>query len=353
MKALITAGGKGTRLRPITHTSNKHLIPIANKPMIFYALEAVREAGVSEVGIIVNETRPEVEEVLGDGSKFGVDIEYIEQLEPLGLAHCLKVARDFLGDDAFIFYLGDNILAGGIVNFVNRFKKEQPDCLLLLSEVEDPRRFGVPELEGDRIVNIEEKPEEPKSDFAVTGVYMYSPAVWEAVEEVKPSDRGELEISDVHQELLNAEKEVLYENVTGWWKDTGKPADLLAANHLVLKHMEDGSKGEVVDSEIQGEVRIGEGSIVRNSKLRGPLVIGKDCRIEGAYIGPYTSISDGSVVEESEIEDSIVLQNAEILNLPARLDESLIGKEAIVSRGIVLPRTLRLLIGDNSEVDLV
>lgn len=353
MKALITAGGRGTRLRPITHTSNKHLIPIANKPMIFYALEAVLDAGIKDVGVIVNETRPEVEGALGTGKDFGLNITYIEQEKPLGLTHCIKISKGFLGDDPFIFYLGDNILAGGIKKFVERFEKDQPDALLLLSEVPDPERFGVPELEGDRIVGVEEKPEEPKSNFAVTGIYFYGPAVWNAVEKVKPSARGELEISSTHDLLIKQDKRVIYENVSGWWKDTGKPEDLLAANHLVLKHIEHKVAGDLEEVNIRGTVKIGKGARIRNSLLRGPLIIGGATRIENSYIGPYTSISDGAVVMESEVENSIVLEEAEILNLPSRLDESLVGKESIISRGKVLPRTLRLVVGDQSQIDLV
>ncbi len=353
MKALITAGGRGTRLRPITHTSNKHLIPIANKPMIFYALEAVQEVGISEVGIIVNETRPEVESVLGNGEEFGLNISYIEQEEPLGLAHCLKISRDFLGDESFLFYLGDNILAGGVSPFVKRFKNEDVSALLLLSEVPDPGRFGVAEIEGTKIVGIEEKPENPKSNFAVTGVYFYTPKVWEAVEQVEPSARGELEISDVHDYLIKEGYSVIYENVSGWWKDTGKPEDLLAANHLVLSRLEGEIKGDLEGTEVRGSVAVGRGSKIRNTLLRGPLIIGENVRIEDSYLGPYTSVSDHSVIVESELENSIVLENAEVLNLPARLDESIIGKEAFVSRGKRLPRTLRMVVGDQSQVEMV
>jgi len=353
MKALITAGGRGTRLRPITHTSNKHLIPIANKPMIFYALEAVRDAGVSEVGIIVNETRAEVESVVGKGEKFGLDVSYIEQEEPLGLAHCVKISKDFLGNEPFIFYLGDNILAGGIEKFVERFEKEKPNALLLLSKVPDPERFGVPELEGDRIVGVEEKPADPKSNFAVTGIYIYGPAVWEAVENIEPSARGELEISDVQDYLIREGKVVTYENVSGWWKDTGKPGDLLAANHLVLRHLEHKIEGKLKDVEVRGAVRVGKGSRINNTLLRGPLIIGENVRIEDSYVGPYTAISDGAVVVESEIENSIVLEETEILNLPSRLDESLVGKESVISRGKILPRTLKMVVGDQSRIDLV
>ncbi|MEA2020599.1 MAG: glucose-1-phosphate thymidylyltransferase [Patescibacteria group bacterium] len=353
MKALITAGGRGTRLRPITHTSNKHLIPIANKPMIFYALEAVRDIGISEVGIIVNETRFEVEAVLGSGEDFDLNITYIEQEEPLGLAHCLKISREFLEDEPFLFYLGDNILAGGIAPYAKRFENEDAAALLLLSEVPDPGRFGVAETEGTQIVGIEEKPKEPKSDFAVTGVYFYTPKVWEAVEQIEPSERGELEISDVHQYLIEKNYPIIYENVSGWWKDTGKPEDLLAANHLVLRHLEEKMEGDLEDVEVRGCVAVGRGSKIRNTLLRGPLIIGKDVRVKDSYLGPYTAVSDRAVVVESEIENSIVLENAEVLNLPARLDESIIGKEAFVSRGKRLPRTLRMVIGDQSQIDLV
>lgn len=353
MKALITAGGRGTRLRPITHTSNKHLIPIANKPMIYYALEAVRDVGIDKVGIIVNRTRYEIENVVGNGSDFGLSVTYIEQPEPLGLAHCLMVAESYLAGESFVFYLGDNILAGGIKDFASRFESENPDALLLLSRVPDPERFGVPVIKDDKIIAVEEKPENPKSDYAVTGIYFCAPSVWEAVSEVKPSARGEYEIPDVFTNILKSDGTVLYENVTGWWKDTGKPEDLLAANQLVLGKLGRSIEGYLESTEVRGSVRVGKGSKIVNSTLRGPLVIGEKVRVEDSYIGPYTSISSGAVVTGSELENSVVMENAEVINLPSRLDGSLIGKEAIVSRGLLLPRTFKMVVGDHSRIDLV
>ncbi|MBC8456191.1 glucose-1-phosphate thymidylyltransferase, partial [bacterium] len=307
MKALITAGGHGTRLRPITHTQNKHLIPIANKPMLEYAIEYVRDAGVSEVGIIIkgHGLDSHLQEIIGDGSRFGVKITYIEQLVPGGLAQCVQLAEDFIAGDEFIFYLGDNIIVGGISQFVEEFRVRKSNCHLVLARVPDPERFGVPEIQGNQIIGVEEKPQNPKSDFAVTGIYIYDSSIFEAVKSIKPSARGELEISDAHQWLLDQGKSVSFSEITGWWKDTGKPNDLLEANRLMLDSIQSDIRGEVDElSSIEGRVQIGDGSTVTNSIVRGPAVIGKNVILKNVYIGPFTSISDDCIVENSEVEFS-------------------------------------------------
>jgi glucose-1-phosphate thymidylyltransferase len=358
MKALITAGGRATRLRPITYTINKHLIPLANKPMIFYALEKIAEAGVKEVGINLNPGEEEIQKACGDGSKWGVKITYIEQAGgPKGLAHIIKNAKSFLGDEPFIFYLGDNIILGSIVPFVEKFKSSKVNCLLALSKVRDPQRFGVPELQDGRIIKVEEKPAQPKSDFAVTGIYVYDANVFKAVEAVKPSARGEYEISDVHTWLIENGYAVGYEEITGWWKDTGKPEDLLEGNQLLLTELSRGEaavEGQVDPAAtVQGKVWIGKNTVIGPRVLiRGPVVIGEGCKIENSYIGPYSAIGNEVEIYNTEIEHSVVFDYVDI-NCSKRIVDSLIGLNAtVVSAHDTLPMGHKLIIGDNAVVEL-
>lgn len=357
MKALITAGGRATRLRPITYTINKHLIPLANKPMIFYAIEKIAETGVKEIGINVNPGEEEIQKACGDGSKWGVKLTYIEQTGgPKGLAHIIKNAQAFLGDEPFIFYLGDNIILGSIVPFVEKFKATKVNCLLALSKVKDPQRFGVPELRDGRIVRVDEKPAEPKSDFAVTGIYVYDPNVFKAVEAVQPSVRGEYEISDVHTWLIDHGYAVGYEEITGWWKDTGKPEDLLEGNQLLLNEMATVSReGADIDpaAVLQGKVLVGRGTVIGpRTLIRGPVAIGEHCRIENSYIGPYTAIGNGVEIYNTEIEHSVVFDDAD-LNCSTRIVDSMIGLNATVaSAHSTLPRGHKLVIGDNAIVEI-
>ena len=315
MKALITAGGHGTRLRPITYTLNKHLIPLANKPLIFYALEKVAEAGIKDVFININPGEKEIPRVLGSGESWNLNINYIEQAGgALGLAHILKIAQPYLGNEPFIFYLGDNIILGPIKKFIDKFKREKYHGLLTLSKVKDPQRFGVPEIGKDgRILRVEEKPRKPKSDFAVTGIYIYSPEVFKALNYIKPSFRGELEISDVHTWLINNGYNIGYEEITGWWKDTGKPEDLIEGNNLLLNYNTDGKvKGKIEKGvTLHGKVTIGRGSkILGKTEILGPVIIGENCQIKNSFIGPNTSIGDNAKILETKIERSIVLENA-------------------------------------------
>lgn len=358
MKALITAGGRGTRLRPITFTNNKHLIPVANKPMLFYALEAVAEAGVDEVGIVVNETGPEIEQAVEKGKKWGIKITYILQEAPLGLGHCIKIAQDFLGHEPFVFYLGDNILMGGIKKPVNKFLQEKPNALMLLTQVADPERFGVPIIKKGKVVGAEEKPKKPRTNLAITGIYFFDYHVFECFQgpdTIKPSARGELEITDVYQYLIDHGYTVVGEKVAAWWKDTGKMEDLLDANRLVLDRFNGVEIEGKIDktSEIMGDVKIGRGSKIVNSVLRGPVVIGEKVLIKGSYIGPYTSIYHSCQVVNSELENSILLEGARLLNLDRRVDKSLIGKDAEVIKTDTKPRAYNFLIGDTCQVDLV
>lgn len=354
MRALITAGGRGTRLRPLTHTSNKHLIPIANKPMIHYALEAVAAAGIQEVGIAINpDTGDDIRKGLGDGSRFGLAVTYVVQEAPLGLAHVIQAAEAFLRHEPFVFFLGDNVVVGGIRQFVERFQARKDHCHLVLARVRDPQRFGVAEVRGDRIVRVVEKPAQPPSDYAVTGIYVYDTPIFEAVHAIRPSARGELEISDAHQYLLEHGYQVGFSEITGWWKDTGKPSDLLEANRLVLDNITPDIRGTVdAHSSIVGKVIVERGARVTNSVVRGPAIIGEECIIEDAYVGPFSSIGNRTTVRRSEVEYSIILRDCKILDVGIRLEGSILGNDVEVVEAMGKPRVHRFMIGDQSRVEV-
>ncbi len=354
MKAVVLAGGKGTRLRPITHTMSKHLIPIANKPMIFYALEDVAGAGIEEAVIIVGpgEIGEEVKSVVGDGSQFGLKISYAVQPEPLGIAHALTFARDFVGEEPFVVYLGDNLLKGGIREFVERFSSDSPDAMVLLCPVPDPQRFGVAEIREGKLVRLVEKPKEPPSELALTGIYFLTPLIFEAIKRLKPSWRGEYEITDAIQMLIDEGRDVRYEIVREWWKDTGKLDDLLEANRLLLEDVETLIEGEVdAESRVEGRVRLDKGAKLIRSVVRGPAIIGEGTVVEDSYIGPFTSISENVAIRRSEVENSIILSDSILEDIP-RLEGSLIGKSTVVRRTKVRPQAIRLMIGDHSEVTI-
>jgi len=357
MKGLITAGGRGTRLRPITFTNNKHTIPIANKPMIFYPLESMVKIGIKEIGVIVNETKPEIKAILGTGRKWGVKIEYIFQEKPLGLAHCIKISRDFLGKEKFLFYLGDNVFTGDLVNIAEKFKKSNSNCHLLLVEVDDPSRFGQALIRRGKVVKTVEKPAKSISKWAISGIYFLDHHCFEAFkgkDAIKPSSRGELEIPDIFQYLIDHQCVVTAENVTGWWKDTGKMEDLLEANRLVLDNFKEKSVNGKVDgrSSLTSGVRTEKGSRIINSIIRGPVIIGQNVVIRNSYVGPYTSIYHRCLIEDSQIENSILLEGAKVIGVKERIDSSLIGKEAEVKTNEKVPRGLRFLVGDHSRVSL-
>jgi glucose-1-phosphate thymidylyltransferase len=353
VKALIASGGRGTRLRPITHTQNKHLIPIANKPILWYSIEAAAAAGIREVAIVHNADSNEVPQAIGDGSRWGVRIHYIPQEKPGGLAEVVGLAEDFVGDERFVFYLGDNMVVGGIRRFIEAFEKSDCNCFLTLAKVKDPERFGVPEIRNGRIVSVEEKPKKPKSSYAVAGIYLYDQHIFEAVKAIRPSDRGELEISDAHQYLIDKGYSVGYTEITGWWKDTGKPSDLLEANRLVLDSVSPDILGEVDSrSTIAGKVVVGKGSTVLNSVVRGPAMIGENCIIEDSFIGPYSSIGNNSHVRKSEVEYSIILRDCRILNVGIRLEGSILGNDVEVVEAQGKPRVHRFMIGDQSRVEV-
>ncbi|KIF76819.1 glucose-1-phosphate thymidylyltransferase [Streptomyces sp. 150FB] len=353
MKALVLSGGAGTRLRPITHTSAKQLVPVANKPVLFYGLEAIAEAGITEVGIIVGETAEEIREAVGDGSKLGVHVTYIPQESPLGLAHAVLIAREFLGDDDFVMYLGDNFIVGGIAGLVDEFRAERPAARLLLTQVPNPRAFGVAELDpAGRVVGLQEKPAEPRSDLAVVGVYLFTPAVHEAVRAIEPSWRGELEITDAIQWMLDQRLDVRSTLISGYWKDTGNVVDMLEVNRSVLETLERRIEGRVDEaSEIVGRVEIGEGAVVEGSRIVGPVVIGPGTVISGSYVGPFTSVSENCRIEDSEIEFSIVLRDSSLLGV-RRVEASLIGRNVEVTPASRVPDAHRLILGDHSRVQI-
>jgi len=354
VKALIASGGRGTRLRPITHTRNKHLIPIANKPILHYAIEAAAEAGIREIGIVVNADSNEVPQAIGDGSRWGVAITYIPQATPGGLAQVVALGERFIGKDRFIFYLGDNMVVGGVKRFIDEFEKSGCNCFLTLAKVKDPERFGVPEIRDGRIVGVEEKPSRPKSSYAVAGIYLYDTSIFEAVKSITPSARGELEISDAHQYLIAKGLNVGYTEITGWWKDTGKPTDLLEANRLVLDNITPSVQGEIdARSVVAGKVVIGKGARVTNSVIRGPGIIGEGCVVEDSYIGPFSSLGNNTVVKGSEVEYSILLRDCRVMNVGIRLEGCILGNDVEIVEGTGKPRVHRFMIGDQSRVELV
>jgi glucose-1-phosphate thymidylyltransferase len=355
LKGLILSGGAGTRLRPITHTSAKQLVPVANKPVLFYGIEALVDAGVKEIGIIIApETGDEIREAAGDGSQFGAEITYIVQDKPAGLAHAVLTAEEFIGASPFVMYLGDNLLRDGLRNLVSTFTEHEPDTLILLTPVDDPQSYGVAELDGEKIVRLIEKPKDPPSNLALVGVYLFSSLIFEAARSLEPSWRGELEITEAIDKLIDDGRTVRSEVVRGWWKDTGQLADMLEANRLVLEELVTDIEGEVDEaSKVEGRVVLGPGARLERSVVRGPAVIGAGAVIEDAYIGPYTSIGEDVHVRRSEVENSIVLAGSVVEDLGTRMEASLLGKEVKLTRSEGMPKTLRLLVGDRSEIKLV
>ncbi len=355
MKALVLSGGKGTRLRPLTYTGAKQLVPIANRPILFYILDNIARAGIKEVGMIISpETGAEIEETIGDGSRWGVSIKYILQAAPKGLAHAVITAEEFLGESPFVMYLGDNLIGSGINGFTESFMEGGAEAVILLKPVENPSSFGIAEVDrGGKIIGLVEKPQDPKSNLALVGVYVFSPAIHRAISKIKPSARGELEITDAIQELINSGATVRSEILETWWLDTGKKDDLLAANTIVLDEWFGREiKGEVdEESVVTGRVTISEGAVIKNSTLRGPVVIGPGTTVKDSFIGPFTSIGGGSKIKKSIIEHSVILSGATIDRVD-RLEDSLIGREARVRKCRNKHKALRLMVGDDSLVEV-
>jgi len=373
MKALVLAGGRGTRLRPITHTYAKQLVPVANKPVLFYGLEALGQAGITEVGIVVGDPREmlrpdhrtgeqvtvmvnsqaEIRAAVGDGSRFGLKVTYIEQEAPLGLAHAVKISQPWIGREPFVMYLGDNLIKDGVTPFVREFQSEKPHAQILLAHVERPWEYGVAELDGDRVVRLEEKPRQPRSDLALVGVYLFDESVFEAVNSIRPSARGELEITDAIQHLIDSGRRVRSHVITGWWKDTGRVEDILEANRIVLADLKTSIEGTLdKDTVVEGAVRVGRGTVIERSRLRGPLVIGAGARIADSYVGPFTALGDQAVLKHCELENSIILERSRLESLPHRVESSLIGRDVVVIASESRPRAHRLMLGDSSRVEL-
>jgi glucose-1-phosphate thymidylyltransferase len=352
VKALVLAGGEGTRLRPITHTSAKQLIPVANKPILFYGLEGLRDAGVREVGIVVGSTADEVKAACQSGAQWDLEITYIDQDAPRGLAHAVLISRDYLGDDDFVMYLGDNLLLEGLSGFVREFERHRPNAQIFLARVREPERFGVAVLEGDRVVRLVEKPKERISDLALVGVYLFDRSVHDAVRSIEPSWRGELEITDSIQALVDAGRTVRAELVTGWWKDTGKLEDMLEANRMMLSRVEPRIDGDVDGrSRVVGRVVVEPGAKVSRSVIRGPAVIGQDTIVEDSLIGPNASIYYECAISGSQIEDAIIMERCRIEDVRP-LCQSLLGKDVEVRRGRSAPAAHRLMLGDQSQVEV-
>ena len=353
MKGLILSGGKGSRLRPLTFTSAKQLVPVANKPVLFYGIETLAAAGIREIGIVVGDTRAEIETAVRDGSQWGVTVTYIPQDAPRGLAHAVRIAEPFIGHDSFVMYLGDNLLAKGIVPFVEEFAATRPAAQILLTPVAHPERYGVAETDGDRVVRLIEKPQLPGSNLALVGVYMFGPAIFDSVRRIEPSFRNELEITDAIQDLIDRGLDVRRHIVDGWWKDTGRLEDMLEANRLILDTLSPRIDGTVdEESRIEGKVVVEPGAVISRSVVRGPVIIGHDARIRDAYVGPFTAIMRDVEIGGSEIEHSIVMEGSRITDLTDRVTDSLIGRSVTIVRRAGKPAALRFMLGDRSEVGI-
>lgn len=351
LKGLVLSGGKGSRLRPFTYTGAKQLVPIANKPILFYALENLVQAGITDIGVVVGDTAEQIREALGDGSRFGARLTYIHQEQPLGIAHGIKIAHHFLGDDPFVLFLGDNFIKEGITPFVEAFRHGDMECQILLYPVPNPQDFGIAEMEGTHVKRVVEKPQNPPSNLAVTGIYMFRASVHEAVEAIRPSARGELEITDTIQYLIDQGRTVRAERIHGCWIDTGKMDDILEANRVLLEDIEPRIEGTVDEqSKLYGRVVLEPGSIVSNSVIRGPAIIGERTRIENAYIGSFTSIYHDCLIKDSEINHSVVLEHTRIDGLASRIEDSLIGRNVVIEGNHHRPRIYKLVLGDFSRI---
>src|SRR5579883_777456 len=353
MKALILSGGKATRLRPITYTSAKQLVPVGNKPVLFYAIESVVNAGITDIGIVVGQTKDEVKAAVGDGSRWGAKVTYVEQPEPLGLAHAVLISEEFVGEDRFVLFLGDNFLKGGIRTFVEDFRSGSQNSLIILTKVPNPTEMGVAEVDGNRIIRLVEKPKKPPSDLGIVGIYLFDKHIFAAARAIKPSWRNELEITDAIQYLIDHKFDVRAQIITDRWIDTGKKDDLLDVNRVILADLERRIEGKLSGTcEITGNVAIEEGAEIVESTIRGPAIIGPHSRIIRSYVGPFTSIYHHVLIQDSEIENSIVLENTEIVDAGGRIDASLIGREVRVQRSGRRPKAYTLMLGDHSQVEL-
>ena len=354
--ALILSGGKGTRLRPLTYTGAKQLVPVANKPILWYGIEAIVKAGITEIGIIISpETGSEIERKTGDGSRFGAKITYIHQDSPDGLAHAVKIAQPFLGDSPFVMYLGDNLIADDLTQYLTNFKKDNLDALILLKKVPNPTAFGVAKInEKGEVLELVEKPKNPPSNLALVGIYFFSPKIHEAIATLKPSARGELEITDAIQSLLKQNKRVSACQLKDWWLDTGKKDDLLEANRIILDTNLSAENNAKMDdhTKVIGRVKIGKNTKIINSTIRGPVIIGENCHLENCFIGPYSSIADKVHLSETDLEHSVILEGAEVVDIEQRIVDSVIGQRAKLHLAPKRPKALSFMIGDDSQIQL-
>lgn len=355
MKGLILSGGKGSRLYPLTYSNAKQLIPVANKPVLFRVIETIRDAGITDIGIVVGDTAPKIIEAVGRGGRWGVRISYIEQAEPLGLAHAVKISQDFLGDERFVMFLGDNVIEGGISPLISQFANSEWNSQIVLTRIEHPEQYGVAELgDNGRIIRLIEKPKNPPSDLALVGIYMFDHHIFQAVNAISPSWRGELEITDAIQWLVDNQFVVHPYIHRGWWIDTGAPGDMLEANDLVLEEIDYEVHGYVDrDSQVGRRVTVQRGAEIINSVVRGPSIIGENTRIVNSYVGPFTSIGHDCLVENSEIEHSMVLENSQIKDIGTRIQESLIGRNVVISRSPIKPKALKLTVADHSQIGIL
>ncbi|MGB3906105.1 MAG: glucose-1-phosphate thymidylyltransferase [Anaerolineae bacterium] len=353
MKALILSGGKGTRLYPITYTSAKQLVPVANRPVLFRVIDAIVEAGITDIGIVVGDTAAEIKAAVGDGSEWGAEVTYIQQEAPLGLAHAVLISEHYLANDRFVMFLGDNVLEGGIADLVTQFAEGDWNSQIVLTRVNNPQHFGVAELMNGQVVRLLEKPDVPPSDLALVGIYMFDRNIFEAVKKIKPSSRGELEITDAIQYLVDHGYKVYPYIHEGWWIDTGKPGDMLDCNRLLLETIDSLNLGTVDEkSSLSGRVIIQKGAEIINSTIRGPAIIGENSRIVDAYIGPFTAIFHDVLIENSEIEHCIVLENCKITDIGTRIEDSVIGRNVKITRSPLRPKAYRMMIGDNSQIGI-
>lgn len=356
MKAIILCAGKGTRLRPLTYTSAKHLIPLANKPALEYGIEKIKACGIKEIAIIIGEeTGEDIKREIGDGRKWDVNISYIMQEQPLGLAHAVKVAGNFLKDEPFLMFLGDNMLRNSIFSYREKFELGKKQAFVLLTHVDNPQQFGIVELKDKKIVRMVEKPKDPPTDLALIGVYFFDKTIHEAIEHIKPSGRGELEITDAIQWLVDNKYEVEAEVIDGWWKDTGKPDDIIEANRLILEdvHRDIGNAKIDDKSKVFGRVKLAKGVEIINSTILGPVIIGEKAKIVNSYVGPFTSLSEGVELRNAEVEYSVVMSNTHIKNIKCRMHKCLIGKDVHIYRSSEMPRVYEFILADDSSVRLV
>lgn len=356
MKAIILCAGKGTRLRPLTYTSAKHLIPLANKPALEYGIEKIKECGITDIGIIIGEeTGEDIKHEIGNGENWGVNITYIMQEEPLGLAHAVKVARDFLQDEDFLMYLGDNLLKNSILQYRQKFEEGRKQAFVLLTHVENPQAFGIVELKDKKIIRMVEKPKEPPTDLALIGVYFFDKNIHKAIDNIKPSARGEYEITDAIQWLVDNKYDVETEVIEGWWKDTGKPGDIIEANRLILEDIHRDLGDAIIDtkSKVFGRVKLGKNAEIINSTILGPVIIGENAKIINSYVGPFTSLSAGVNIENSEVEYSVIMSNTHIDNIKCRMQNCLIGEDVYIYRSEEMPRIYEFVLSDDSKVRLI